>query len=143
MLQALSSTVSEILQYCHSIRELLWIQPLLFDMGFKFIQQATVLHGDNQPAEFILKHEPTHNHRTKHMDLRIKFCGEVVRANKIVLRYINTKFNLADIFTKPFPVTRFRELRRAFVHDLGEILRNSNVIKQSLNVLREFLPNRN
>ena len=101
------------------------------------------MHGDNQPAEFILKHQPTHNHRTKHMDLRIKFCGEVVRANKILLRYINTKFNLADIFTQPFPVTRFRELRRAFVHDLGEILRNSNVIKQSLNVLREFLPNRN
>ena len=63
-----------------------------------------------------------------------------MRANKIVLRYINTKFNLADIFTKPFPVTRFRELGRAFIHDLRELLRNSNVMKQSINVLREFLP---
>ena len=62
-------------------------------MGFKFIQQATVLHGDKKPAEFS--------------------------------------------------VTRFRELGRAFIHDLGEILRNPYVIKQSLNVLREFIPNRN
>ena len=67
----------------------------------------------------------------------------MVRANKTFLRHINTKFNLADIFTKPFPVTRFHELRRVFVDDLGEVLRNSNVIKQSLNVFGEFLPNRN
>ena len=109
----------------------MWIQPLLFDMGFKFIQQTTVtvLHG-NQPSEFILKHEPTHYHQTKDVDVTIKVCGEVVRASKIVLRCINTKFNLADIFTKAFPVTRFIELRRAFVHDVGEILRNSNVVKQ-------------
>ena len=41
--------------------------------------------------------------RTKHIDIRLKFCGEVITANKLKIKHVRTADNLADIFTKPLP----------------------------------------
>ena len=37
--------------------------------------------------------------RTKHIDIRLKFCWEVITANKLKIKYVRTADNLADIFT--------------------------------------------
>ena len=96
-----------------SFQEILWEQPLLLDLGFSLIESQTVCPGDNQPAEHILKNNPTHAASTKHMDVKIKFCGEVLaKKNKILLRYVPSKVFFADIFNKPLSMytVRFREL---------------------------------
>ena len=49
--------------------------------------------------------------RTKHIDIHLKFCREVVAAGKLNIKYVQTADNIADIFTKPLPAPRFRELR--------------------------------
>ena len=59
---------------------------------------------------------------TKHIDIRLKFCGEVVAAGKLRIEYVKTANNIADIFTKPLPAPRFRELRKEIVVDLLFIL---------------------
>ena len=81
-IQALSSTESEIIQIVESTKELLW---LLLDLGIHFVFE-TDLHTDNQPARHILLNNSTHSNRTKHMDVKMKFCGEVLaRKEKISL----------------------------------------------------------
>ena len=139
-LVALSSTETEIVQVSESFKEILWEQPLLIDLGFPSIESQTVCHGDNQPAEHILKNNPTHAARTKHMDVKIKFCGEVLaKKNKILLKYVPTKFNFADIFTKPLSTVRFRELRSVMVQDLEGISNNSKFLQRTFAVLRDFI----
>ena len=102
--QALSSTESEILQITESFKELLWLRPLLINLGFPSIECTTQIHTDNIPAEQILMNSPAHAARTKHMDIKVTFCGEVLaKRNKILLKNAPTptKLNFADIFTKP------------------------------------------
>ena len=47
--KALSSTESEIIQATETFKELLWLQPLLVDIGFQMIESMTAIHEDTQP----------------------------------------------------------------------------------------------
>ena len=83
-------------------------------MAATFVVGPRVMH--------VLLKNPTHSNQTKHMDLKIKFCGEVLsKRQKIMLKYVPTKYNFADIFTKPLPTVRFRELRAVLVQNLNGI----------------------
>ena len=140
--QAVSSTESEIVQVTEATKELLWLQPLLIELGFPEIDWDTALHTDNEPAMHILLNNPTHSNRTKHMDIRIKFCGEVLaKRQKIALKYVPTKFNFADIFTKPLATVRFRELRGILVQNLEGIVNNSSFLRRTFAVLKDFMTN--
>ena len=118
---ALSSTESEFIQITLSVRQVLYIQPILVDIGFPFIKKLTVLYGDNLPAIKSIGNDSARS-RTKHLDIGLKFCGEVVSAGKLQIQYIPTAQNIADIFTKPLPAPRFRELRGKLVVNLSPIL---------------------
>ena len=98
---ALSSTESEFIQLALSVRQLLFIQPIFHDVGFP-------------------------RSRTKHLDIRLKFCGEVVNAGKLKIKYIKTADNTADLFTKPLPAPRFRALRDKVVIDLSHFFQSTN-----------------
>ena len=137
---ALSSTETEIVQVTEGLKEVLWMQPLLIDVGFPNITSTTVMHEDNQPASQVLLKGPTHSARTKHMDVRVKFCGEVLaQKNRVLLKYIPTKWNFADIFTKPLHTVRFRDLRSIMVHDLTGIINNSQFLQRTFSVLTDFV----
>ena len=130
-IQALSSTESEIIQVVETTKELLWLRPLLLDLGIHF-DFETDLHTDNQPARHILLNNPMHSNQTKHMDIKVKFWGEVLaRKEKISLKYIPTKFRFADIFTKPQATVRFWELRAVIVQNLEGIFNNSQFLQRT------------
>ena len=138
--QAVSSTESEIVQIAEATKEILWLQPLLLDLGFVLILWATELIVDNEPAAHILLNNPTHANRTKHMDIKIKFCGEVLsKRDKISLRYVPSKLNFADIFTKPLNTVRFRDLRSVLVQNLDGIADNTQFLRRTFSVLRDFI----
>jgi len=40
------------------------------------------------------------NPRTKHMDIRLHYVRELVKNNKIILKYVKSQNNLIDSFTK-------------------------------------------
>ena len=77
-IQALSITESEIIQVVETTKELLWLQPLLLDLGIHF-DFETDLHTDKQPARHILLNNPTHSNRTKHMDMM--YQSEILRGS--------------------------------------------------------------
>ena len=68
--QALSSTDAEIIQITETSKELLWLQPLLSDLGFVEIKWSTVLNGDKKPARHVIMNNATHSGRSKHMDIK-------------------------------------------------------------------------
>ena len=137
-LQALSSCESELVQSTITIKEILWAQPLIIFLGYEHVVETTYLLADNQSAISNLKTETTHK-RTKHMDLRFKFCGEVYKMGKIQISYVPTEFNIADIFTKPLATVRFRALRAAIVSNIGHILRDQSSAQSVARHLQEFL----
>ena len=57
------------------------------------------LQVDNMGAIQLAKN-PVHHERSKHIDIKHHFVREQVENKTLEIEYVNTKDNLADIFTK-------------------------------------------
>ena len=49
----------------------------------------------------MLTKNPIQHSRTKHIDIRHHFIRDLVNNHDVILEFINTKHQLADIFIKP------------------------------------------
>ena len=65
---------------------------------------------DNTSAINLSKN-PIHHSRTKHIEIWHHFIRDHVFKGDVVLEYINTKEQLADIFTKPLDRDQFGKIR--------------------------------
>ena len=101
---------------------ILYVQSTFLDISFSNIHQVSVVFGDNKPAICSVGNESAKS-RTKHLDVRFKFCGEVVRAGLLQIKL--STINIADIFTKPLAAPRFRLLCDKLVKDLKLLIWNS------------------
>ena len=111
---ALSSTESEFIQ-------LLYIKFCIDSLFFLTLVLKTLknyVSGDNRTAINSIRNDSAKS-ITKHIDIRLKFCGEVIAAGKLKIKYIRTADNIADIFTKTVPAPRFRILRDKIVANLS------------------------
>ena len=99
---ALSSTESEYIEMALAVRQVLYLQPIFKEIGYNDITQSTIVFGDNKPAIASIGNDSSKS-RTKHIDVRLKFCGEVVRGELLKIQYAPTAQNIADLFTKPLP----------------------------------------
>ena len=104
-----------------AIRQLLYLQPTLQELGFSDIHGSTLLLGGNQPAIASVGNKSAKS-RTNHLDVSLKFCGEVVRDGLLRIQYVPSAENTADIFTKPLPTSWFRELHSKIVRDVQPLL---------------------
>ena len=64
---------------------------------------------DNQSAIALAKN-PVLHHRTKHIDIKYHFICVEVQKGYILLRYIPSEQNLADMFTNPITHKRLDNL---------------------------------
>ena len=90
-------------------QELTWLRTLLASIGFCQLT-ATPLLCDNRGA-LVLTEDPSFHARVKHIDTRYHYVRERVHRHQLQLHYVNTKENLADIFTKALPRPAFSHLR--------------------------------
>ena len=135
---ALSSTESEYIEMAMAIRQVLYLQPIFIELRFERIHETTVIFGDNRPAIFSMGNESSKS-RTKHMDVRLKFCGEVLKQGLLKIKYVPTAANIADIFTKPLPSPRFRLLRDELVSDVRVFINNgASAMSKLLVTLKRF-----
>lgn len=79
-------------------RDVLWIRCLLIELGYA-MNKATPLYIDNQSA-IVLASKPTTFARSKHIDIKHHIIRERVESGDIILKYIPTKQQRADVFTK-------------------------------------------
>ena len=65
---------------------------------------------DNTSAINLSKN-PFQHSRTKHIEIRHHFIRDHVQNSDILLEYVCTDNQLADIFTKPLDETKFTKIR--------------------------------
>lgn len=106
-----STTESEYIAASTAVKETLWLKQLLQDVGESEIcKEGVTLFIDNQSAVKLIKN-PVFHKRTKHIDVRYHFIREKYDDGSILVKYIKSEEQLADIFTKALPKTKFEKLR--------------------------------
>jgi len=105
---ASSSTEAEYIAAGSCCAQLLWMRQTLKDYGV--ICDKVPLLCDNESA-IKIAHNPVLHGKTKHIEIRYHFIRDHVEKGDIAIKYVNTKHQLADMFTKPLGEARFKELR--------------------------------
>jgi histone deacetylase 1/2 len=105
-----SSTESEYKALANVTAELIWVQSLLQELG---VPQARppILWCDNIGATY-LSSNPVFHARTKHIEVDHHFVRERVAQKLLHIKFISSKDQPADIFTKPLPLPQFSACRR-------------------------------
>eukprot|EP01038_Epipyxis_sp_PR26KG_P014695 gene14695-19743_t len=116
---ALSTMEAEYMAASAATQEALWLRMILEELGISLVQPL-VLREDNRSAISFSQHPGDHR-RTKHIDYRHHFVREKVQSNDIMLEYIETLDQLADIFTKALDSDRFIKLRNKLVVSLKSL----------------------
>jgi hypothetical protein len=94
---ALSTIEAEYVVVTEASKEMIWLQGLLAEMGFK--QEKNVLHSDSQSAIHLAKNSAFHS-RTKHIRLRYHFVRSLLEDDVLTLEKIKGSKNPADMLTK-------------------------------------------
>lgn len=102
---ALSSTEAEYMAVTEAVKEAIWLQGLVTDLGFK--QQQVTIYCDSQSAIHLAKNQVYHS-RTKHIDVRFHFIREILDEGDILLQKIGTEDNPADMLTKVITGIKFQ-----------------------------------
>lgn len=103
----LSSTEAELVALCWTTKEGLWLSNLLQEIGIS--TEPFCIHEDNIPCINIAE-EPRSHQRTKHIDTQYMFIRELIKNQKMKLKYLCSEYQIADLFTKPLGNKRFNEL---------------------------------
>ena len=106
---SLSTTEAEFVAASEASKEAVWLIHLLEEIKEERKIQLP-LRCDNQSA-IRLVCNPEFHQRTKHIDVKYHFIREQQEAGKIMIKYVPTQDQLADIFTKPLAGPSFSDLR--------------------------------
>ncbi|KAE8664954.1 hypothetical protein F3Y22_tig00112738pilonHSYRG01227 [Hibiscus syriacus] len=94
---ALSTTEAEYMAVTEAVKEAIWLQGLLGELGME--QKHIKVHCDSQSAIHLAKNQVYHA-RTKHIDVRYHFVREILEESGVIIQKIRTTENPADMLTK-------------------------------------------
>ncbi|GJV33616.1 retrovirus-related pol polyprotein from transposon TNT 1-94 [Tanacetum coccineum] len=120
---AISSTEVEYIALFGCCAQILWMRSQLTDYGFGF--NKIPMYCDNKSAIALCCNNVQHS-RSKHIDIRFHFIKEHVENGVIELYFVNTEYQLADIFTKALGRNRIKFL----INKLGMRSFMSETLKQ-------------
>jgi len=101
---ALSTVEAKYISTGSSYAQILWLKQQLANFGLK-ISKVPLL-CDNTSAINLTKNQIQHS-RTKHIEIRHHFIRDHMNNGDCEMKFIETKLQLVDIFTKPLPKDRF------------------------------------
>ena len=94
----LSTTEAEYMALSEVVKELQFIVQLLQTMNVE-VELPITVRVDNVGAIQLSKNQTTSD-RTKHIDIRTSFVKEYQEDGKIIIKFVKSEDNEADIFTK-------------------------------------------
>ena len=107
---SLSTAEAEYIAAADCCTQILWMKEALKDVNIETKQPITIFCDNN--SAISLSKNPVMHSRTKHIPIKYHFLHEQVAEHNIGLEYVNTKEQIADIFTKPLPREAFKYLRQ-------------------------------
>ncbi|OQE56069.1 hypothetical protein PENNAL_c0424G01157, partial [Penicillium nalgiovense] len=104
-----------------AVQEAKWLILLLTELrmhetqhGIPLLDKPVTILADNTGAIALAKN-PEYHARTKHIAVRYHFLRQEIQAGSICFKYIPTKEQAADGFTKPLASIMFKR----FINQLG------------------------
>nr|GEZ83077.1 copia protein [Tanacetum cinerariifolium] len=94
---AISSTEAEYIALSGCFAQILWMRSQLSDYGLGF--NKIPMYCDNKSAIALCCNNVQHS-RSKHIDIRYHFIKDQVENGVIELYFVNTEYQLANLFTK-------------------------------------------
>ena len=115
----LSTTEAEYMALSEVVKELKFIVQLLQTMNITVKLPITV-HVDNVGAIWLSNNRTTGD-REKHIDIRTSFVKEYQEDGKIIIKFVKSEDNEADIFTKNTSNIIFQRHQEKHVWDKKEV----------------------
>ncbi|GAB2288424.1 hypothetical protein Dimus_037997 [Dionaea muscipula] len=106
---AQSTAEAELIAANAAANQALWLRKVLSELNLKQ-DGSTELFVDNQAA-IAISNNPVFHGKTKHFLTKLFVVRDLQKEGSIKLKYCKTDFQLADIFTKALPRSKFEFLR--------------------------------
>lgn len=104
----LSTMEAEYVAASEGAKEAIWLGRLFSEITS--LDTVPVLFIDNASAIKLAKNSSFHK-RSKHIAVRYHFVRERVEKGQLMIQYVQSKHQLADILTKAIPRVQFQKLR--------------------------------
>lgn len=104
-----SSAESEYRGLTNGAAEIIWVVSVLQELGIT-LPSPPLLLCDNISATHIANN-PVMHQRTKHIEIDQHFAREKILRNQLLIKYVPSEDQVADILTKGLPTARFQQLR--------------------------------
>ena len=101
------------------VKELKFIVQLLQTMNIE-VELPITVHVDNVGAIWLSKNRTTSD-RTNHIDIRTSFVKEYQEDGKIIIKFVKSEENEADIFTKNTTNTISQSHQKKLIWDKGKV----------------------
>nr|GFC23393.1 uncharacterized mitochondrial protein AtMg00810-like [Tanacetum cinerariifolium] len=127
---AISSTYAEYIILSGCCAQVLWMRSQLTNYGLGF--NKILMYCDNKSAIALCCNNVQHS-RSKHIDIEYHFIKKKVEKGVIELYFVNTEYQLADIFTKAIG----RENIEFLINKLGMRSFTPETLKQLIDEVEE------
>ena len=107
---ALSTCEAEYVTAAMAACQAVWLRRLLGELTGEEAHRPALM-VDNQPAIALAKNHVLHD-RSKHIDIKFHFLWDCIDGGQIVIEFVETGRQLADILTMSLGRLRFMELRK-------------------------------
>lgn len=107
---AQSTAEAEFIAATGAVNQALWLRKILTDLSLEQ-KQNTEIFVDNQAA-IAISNNPVFHGKSKHFNIKLFFVREVQKSGDVTLCYCKTEDQVADIFTKPLPLSKFENFRK-------------------------------
>ncbi|GKE74882.1 hypothetical protein Tco_1536923 [Tanacetum coccineum] len=108
----MSTAEAEYVSLSACCAQVIWMRTQLLDYGYKY--NRIPMYCDSKTA-IAISYNPVQHSKTKHIDIWYHFIKERVENGIVELYFVETEYQLADLFTKALPKERFEYL----VHRIG------------------------
>ncbi|KAM3247265.1 hypothetical protein P3L10_009032 [Capsicum annuum] len=111
---AISSNHAEIIAIHEASRECVWLRSMIYlireQYGVKYDNLPIILYGDNASCIAHLNGGFIKGDRTKYTSLKLFYIHELQRNGDVNVQQIRYSENVADLFTKSYPITTFKKM---------------------------------
>ena len=113
---ALSTAEAEFMALTECAKEVLWLRYLIEEMIGRPLTQPTTIKCDNRAAMFSSEDDSQHG-LMKHIDYRVHCIKDWVKRKLVKVVPVDTRDNIADMFTKALPHDSFTRHCMRFMVD--------------------------